>query len=311
MQKTRISNPGDIILLPSISGTTKLVGVWGHPVSHSRSPTMHNAALAALGLDWVYVPFGVAPENVGAAVEAVRALGLVGVNVTVPLKELVLPYLDEIDTDAARIGSVNTICNYGGRLTGYSTDGAGFLRSLEEGGQETENRQVYLLGAGGSARAVAFALASRGSVCTITNRTAARAEALAAEINAVYPGQAEAAGWGTGTKAFDLLVNTTSVGMTPRVGEMPVLPPGVFDAKPFVYDLIYAPMQTRLLAEADAAGCGTMNGVKMLVQQGAVSLSLWTGLPLSDIPTAVMERAVLATLTGAREAETKRAETRK
>ena len=165
---------------------------------------MHNAAIEALGLDWVYVPFEVAPENVGAAVEAVRALGLVGVNVTVPLKELVGPFLDAIDEDAARIGSVNTICNRGGKLTGYSTDGAGFLRSLEEVGQGTEGRKVYLLGAGGSARAVGFALASRGCFCTIANRTAARAEALAAEINAVYPGQADAAGWGTGTKAFDL-----------------------------------------------------------------------------------------------------------
>ncbi len=257
---------------------------------------MHNAALRELGLDWVYVPFEVAPENVGAAVEAVRAFGLVGVNVTVPLKELVLPYLDAVDEDAARIGSVNTICNRGGNLTGYSTDGAGFLRSLEEVGQETEGRQVYLLGAGGSARAVGFALASRGCFCTIANRTAARAEALAAEINVAYPNRAEAAGWGTGTKAFDLLVNTTSVGMTPHAGEMPALPPGVLAAKPFVHDLIYAPMQTQLLADAEAAGCGTMNGVKMLVQQGAVSLSLWTGLPVSDIPTKVMERAVLATL---------------
>ncbi len=257
---------------------------------------MHNAALKELGLDWVYVPFDVAPENIGAAVEAVRALGLVGVNVTVPLKELVLPYLDEVDEEASRIGSVNTICNVGGKLTGYSTDGAGFLRSLEEVGQETEKRRVYLLGAGGSARAVGFALASRGSFCVIANRTAARAEALAAEINAVYPDHAEAAGWGTGTKVFDLLVNTTSVGMSPRVSEMPTLPPGVFDEKPFVYDLIYAPARTRLLAAADAAGCRTQNGVKMLVQQGAVSLSLWTGLPVSEMPTEVMEGAVLATL---------------
>lgn len=279
--------------MTNIFGTTKVVGVWGYPVSHSRSPVMHNAAIEALGLDWVYVPFEVAPEKVGAAVEAVRALGLIGVNVTVPLKELVGPFLDEVDEEAARIGSVNTICNVGGRLTGYSTDGAGFLRSLKETGQETENRRVSLLGAGGSARAVGFALASRGCFCTITNRTAARAEALAAEINAVYPNSVEAAGWGTGTKACDLLVNTTSVGMSPRSEEMPPLPLGVFDARPFVYDLIYAPARTRLLAEADAAGCGTQNGVKMLVQQGAVSLSLWTGLPVSEMPVAVMERAVL------------------
>lgn len=284
------------ISVTNISGTTKVVGIWGYPVGHSRSPVMHTAALASLGLDWVYVPFEVAPENARAAVEAIRALGLIGVNVTVPLKELVLPYLDVVDEDAARIGSVNTICNVGGKLVGYSTDGAGFLRSLKEVGQSVDNRRVYLLGAGGSARAVAFALASRGNFCTIANRTMARADELAATVNVVYPDHAEAVGWGTGTNAFDLLVNTTSVGMHPNPNEMPALPPGAFDAEPFVYDLIYAPAQTRLLAEADAAGCGTMNGVKMLVQQGAISLSLWTGLPVSEIPTAAMEQAVLGNL---------------
>ena len=150
---------------------------------------MHNAAIEALGLNWVYVPFEVAPENVGAAVASIRALGLVGVNVTVPLKELVLPYLDEIDADAARVGSVNTICNRNGKLIGYSTDGAGFLRSLKEVGQAMDNRRVYLLGAGGSARAVAFALASHGCFCTIANRTRERADELAAAVNAAYPNQ--------------------------------------------------------------------------------------------------------------------------
>ena len=264
---------------------------------------MHNAAIEALGLDWVYVPFEVAPENIGAAVAAIRALGLVGVNVTVPLKELVGPFLDEIDEDAARVGSVNTIRNDNGRLVGYSTDGAGFVRALEKAGQTAENRQVYLLGAGGSARALAFALASRGSVCTIANRTRARAEELTAAVNAAYPGRAAAAGWGeqaqkTGTKAFDLVVNTTSVGMAATGGQTPALPPGMFSARPFVCDLIYAPAETRLLAEARAAGCEAMNGVGMLVEQGAVSLSLWTGQPLSEMPAAAMEAAVLRALAG-------------
>ena len=157
---------------------------------------MHNAALKALGLDWVYLPFEVAPANIRAAVEAIRALALVGVNVTVPLKELVGPFLDAVDETAARAGSVNTICNRGGKLTGYSTDGAGFLRALEEVGQVVDNRQVYILGAGGSARAVAFALASRGCVCTIANRTESRSAGLAAEVSAAYPGRATATGWG-------------------------------------------------------------------------------------------------------------------
>jgi len=279
--------------MTGINGRTKVVGVWGHPVGHSRSPVMHNAALEALGLDWVYVPFEVAPENVETAVAAVRALGLVGVNVTVPLKELVLPYLDAVDEAAAQIGSVNTIHNENGRLIGYSTDGAGFLQSLESAGQSTLGREVYLLGAGGSARAVAWALASRGSRCRIANRTPTRGEALVADINLVYPGMAAAAEGAAATELFDLLVNTTTLGMQPRVGEMPLLPPEAFSGKPFVCDLIYAPAQTRLLAAAEAAGCGTLNGLGMLVNQGAISLSIWTGRPLSEMPVAVMEQAVL------------------
>ena len=255
---------------------------------------MQNAALGALGLDWVYVPFEVAPENAEAAVKSIRALGLVGVNVTVPLKERVLPYLDAVNEAAAQIGSVNTIHNQNGRLAGYSTDGAGFLQSLQSAGQATQGRDVYLLGAGGSARAVAWALAASGSRCRIANRTPARSESLAAGINAVYPGSASAVGWGAETEPFDLLVNTTSLGMQPHINEMPTLPPEAFLNKPFVCDLIYAPAKTLLMEQAEAAGCQTMNGFGMLVYQGAISLSIWTGRPLSEMPAAVMEQAVRA-----------------
>ena len=278
------------------TGRTKVVGVWGHPVGHSRSPAMHNAALESLGLDWAYVPFDVAPEDVPAALAGLRALGLVGVNVTVPLKERVLPLLDEVDEAAARIGSVNTVHNRDGRLYGCSTDGEGFLRSLEAVGQPAQGRQVLLLGAGGSARAVTFALAAQDCHCRIANRTEARAESLAADINHWFPGAASVAGWGAPAGAFDLLVNTTSLGMSPHEDAMPALPPDAFAGRPFVYDLVYVPTQTRLVAAARAAGCGTMNGVQMLVWQGALSLALWTGLPPEEMPVAVMEAAVHAAL---------------
>ena len=278
------------------TGSTKVVGVWGHPVGHSRSPAMHNAALEVLGLDWVYVPFDVAPNDAAAAVAGLRALGLVGVNVTVPLKECVGPLLDEVDDAAARIGSVNTIHNRDGVLYGYSTDGAGFLRSLEAVGQPSSGREALLLGAGGSARAVAFALASRGCRCRIANRTEARAEALARDVNLWFPGSTSVAGWGMPSGAFDLLVNTTSLGMQPNTEAMPALPPDAFAACPFVCDLIYAPAQTKLLAAAASSGCGIMNGVKMLVWQGALSLALWTGKRPEEMPVAVMEAAVLAAL---------------
>lgn len=280
----------------TLTGRTKVVGVWGHPVGHSRSPAMQNAALQALDLAWVYVPFDVAPADAPAALAGLRALGLVGVNVTVPLKERVLPLLDEVEESAARIGSVNTIHNRDGRLYGYSTDGDGFLRSLEAAGQPTRGRQVLLLGAGGSARAVAFALAGQGCRCQISNRTGARAEALAADVSRWFPGAASAVGWGAPAENFDLLVNTTSLGMSPNEDALPALPPDAFAGHPFVYDLVYVPAQTRLLAAAAAAGCGTMNGVQMLVWQGALSLALWTGRRPEEMPVAVMEAAVRAAL---------------
>jgi len=280
----------------TLTGRTKVAGVWGHPVGHSRSPAMQNAALAALGLDWVYVPFDVAPGDAAAALSGLRALGMVGVNVTVPLKEAVLPLLDEVDEDARWIGSVNTVHNLDGVLRGYSTDGAGFLRSLEAAGQPTRGRRVLLLGAGGSARAVAFALASRGCRCLIANRTEARAVSLARAVNARHPEAATAIGWGASAGDPDLIVNTTTLGMHPNEDASPALPPDTFAAKPFVYDLVYAPARTRLLAAAAAAGCGTMNGVKMLVWQGALSLALWTGRSPEEMPVAAMEAVVLASL---------------
>ena len=282
----------------NISGTTKVVGVWGYPVGHSRSPVMQNAALRALGLDWVYVPFEVAPENVGAAVAAIRALGLVGVNVTVPLKELVLPYLDEIDEAAARIGSVNTIHNHNGRLVGYSTDGGGFLRALADAGQAGAGQRALILGAGGSARAVAFALAGQGTVCGIVNRTQARAEALAADVNHWFLEKAFAVNADAQFGPLDLVVNTTSAGMHPHEEEMPALPPDVFESRPFVYDLIYAPPRTRLLIRAEDAGCRTANGLGMLVHQGALALAIWTGRPAEEMPVAVLAEALKSTSPG-------------
>jgi shikimate dehydrogenase len=283
---------GNIVLTTNISGTTQIVGVWGYPVGHSRSPVMQNAALKALGLNWVYVPFEVAPENVGAAVAAIRALGLVGVNVTVPLKELVLPYLDEVDEAAVRIGSVNTIHNQNGRLVGYSTDGTGFLRSLADAGQSGAGQTALILGAGGSARAVAFALAEQGTVCLIVNRTQSRAEALAVDINYWFPQKAFSADMNTEFGPLDLIVNTTSAGMHPNEDSLPPLPPNVFESKPFVYDLIYAPPRTGLLALAADAGCRTVNGLGMLAHQGALALAIWTGRPAEEMPVAVMAEAI-------------------
>ncbi len=276
-----------------ITGQTRVVGVWGHPVGHSRSPVMHNAALAALGLDWVYAAFDVPPARLAEAIAGVRGLGLVGVNVTVPLKELVPPLLDTLSDEARRIGAVNTIVNQDGLLHGDSTDGRGFLKALTEAGQpELYGQRALLLGAGGSARAVAFALAGEGCTVVISNRTEQKAQALADAVNREFPKRASVAGWGEDAGCVDLVVNATSLGLSPDAEAMPALPPGVLDTRPFVYDLIYNPLETRLLQAAREAGCRVSNGLGMLAWQGALSLALWTGRPLSEMPIAAMMQAV-------------------
>ena len=276
-----------------ISGRTRVVGVWGDPVSHSLSPRMQNAALAIMGVDWVYVPYVVRPGRAASAVESVRALDLVGVNVTVPLKELVIPYLDRVDEAAARIGSVNTIHNDGGVLTGYSTDGEGFVRDLDRLGWPSEGVNVYLLGAGGSAKALAYALAERGCHVSVANRTPERAEALASLVNGFFPGRAFAAPWGgEAGRRIDLIVNTTSLGMTPNADAAPALPACGFGDAAYAYDLIYKPRETRFLAAARAAGLQTSNGLGMLVRQGAASLGIWLGRPVEGAALEAMELAV-------------------
>lgn len=276
-----------------IRGTTRICAVFGWPVKHSASPAMHNAAFAALGLDWAYVPFAVAPQTIAAAVAGVRALGLAGVNVTVPLKELVPPLLDGLTARAARLQAVNTLFWEGDRLCGDSTDGPGLLAALaDEGFAMTSATRALVLGAGGSARAAVDALSSAGARVTVANRTLARAAALEPL------GMARAVAWTEealreALAEADLLVNTTSVGLAPDVAAMPPVPEEALRPDLFVSDLIYNPAETRLLATARARGCRTQNGVEMLVRQGALSFARWTGL---EPPADVMRAAVQKTL---------------
>ncbi len=289
--------------MPQIRGTTQIVGVWGWPVRHSASPPMHNAAFDALGLDWAYVPFAVAPERVGEAVAGIRALGLRGVNVTVPLKEIVPAYLDALTPRAQRLGAVNTIINNDGHLTGDSTDGRGFLAALGEASAIPEGgKRAVVLGAGGSARAVVDALREIGVAVTIANRTIDRAQEVADRLQSAGEGEPITVVPLNETALRDvladenvvLLVNTTSVGMHPRETEMPTVPPDALRSSLFVSDLIYNPPQTRLLAAAQSRGCQTQNGLSMLVWQGAFAFSAWTGV--TDPPIEIMRGAVLAAL---------------
>jgi len=280
----------------TVTGAARVTGVFGYPVQHSRSPAMHNAAFRELGLDYIYVPFNVHPDNLEAAVRGIRALDLVGVNVTVPHKERVIEFLDWVSDDARAIGSVNTIHNSDGVLKGYSTDGPGFIRALEEAGKSPGGSKAVILGAGGSARATAHALAARGAGVTVANRTYSRAvelsESLSAALGmkAIKPAALDGAEAREAVLEADLLVNCTSVGMHPHTEAQPI-PSEWLHAGLFVFDQIYNPLETGLLKAAEAAGACGVNGVGMLVFQGAISFEIWTG---QAAPVEVMRRAVLA-----------------
>jgi shikimate dehydrogenase len=286
--------------LNGINGKTQVFCVLGHPVGHSLSPAMHNAALAQLGLEGVYVAFDVPPVGLQDAVLGLQALGVAGVNCTIPHKEALLPLMDELSEEAAFIGAVNTIEFRDGRRIGHNTDAPGFLSALRAAGAEPEGREVVVLGAGGSARAVVVALVKAGARVTIANRTRERAEELAAELNAKFDTEEvralalSEADLRPVVERAAILVNTTSLGMSPHVAAMPAVPLEALRSDAWVYDLIYNPLETRLLREARGRGAGTANGAGMLARQGALALEIWTG---KTAPAELMEQVILDALT--------------
>jgi len=284
--------------LTDLSGTTRVVAVFGHPVAHSLSPAMQNAAFDALGLDWVYIACAVPPEAVGTAVAAIRALGWAGANVTIPHKAAVVPYLDEVDDTVRCLGAANTIRYMDGRLTGYNTDGPGFLRSLEEGGHSVGGKRVAVLGAGGACRAVAHALAHAGAHVHLLARRPPQAEEVAALVGrsgAPRPAVHDLHGAGAreAVGSADVVVDTTSHGMAPHVGVPPVVPEEWLRAEQVVCDLTYNPRETTLLKAAQRRGASTVDGTGMLVQQGAIAFEHWVGRPA---PVEAMRAALLAAL---------------
>jgi shikimate dehydrogenase len=269
-------------------GTPALFAVFGNPVVHSLSPVMHNAAFAATGFNGVYAAVRV--KDIRPAVAGARSLGLRGISVTLPHKESVLACLDYIDPDARRIKAVNTIVNDAGALKGFNTDGSGALQALAEK-TRIAGRQVGVIGAGGAARAVAFGVLCAGGRVTLFNRSSEKGEMLAAELGAEFRPLAEFA-----ADRIEILVNTTPVGMAPQDGDSPVsrekLRPGLV-----VMDIVYNPLKTRLLREAEAAGCVTIDGLAMFVYQGARQFELWTGI---SAPMDIMRMAVEAELAAVR-----------
>ena len=279
----------------SIHGSTTLVGVLGDPIAHSLSPRMHNAAFRALGLDWCYVPLHVAPARIEAALPGLVALGFAGANVTIPHKERAAELAGSLSPTAQAVGAVNTLIVREGALYGDNTDVGGILRALGEAGVALPGREAVVLGAGGSARAAAYALAQAGCRVTVANRNLARGVALATLLAAQLRREletiplADAVALQSRLERAAVLVNTTPVGMEPHEGESP-LPEGVaLPPQVAVLDLVYAPRQTVLLRQAAAAGCRTIEGLRVLIHQGALSFEMWTG---REAPVEVMAEAV-------------------
>ncbi|MGH9114250.1 MAG: shikimate dehydrogenase [Acidimicrobiales bacterium] len=287
--------PGRKALLSGPGATTRVAGVIGDPVRHSLSPALHNAAFVALGLDWVYVAFHVPAGQGAAAVDAMRALGIAGLSVTMPHKEAVAACLDRLGPTAARLGVVNTVSRVGDHdLEGESTDGAGFIDALRgDDGFDPTGRRCVVLGAGGSARSVTLALAeARAASVSVAARRREPAELCAALAgpagHVVEPG-----GLAGAVEEADLVVNATPVGMHPADGLPLALAPELLGAGHFVADLIYAPAVTPLLRAARARKAATANGLGMLIHQAARQVAIWTGRPA---PLEAMSAAALAAL---------------
>lgn len=274
----------------------RVCGLFGNPVAHSLSPAMHNAAFQALGLPWMYVPFQIEQQNLEAAVRGIKALGMVGVNVTVPHKQAVIPYLDFLSAEATLIGAVNTIINDKGVLRGYNTDGTGFIRFLQEELKcKVSGSRALLLGAGGAARAVAVALALNGMhEISILNRSLDKARAVAKCVQQTgcicqvleNPKEKELA---LVLGQTDFIVQTTSIGMHPCEKESPVFPYHLLDAAHTVVDIVYNPLQTAFMQQCAQQGATVYGGLGMLLYQGVQAFELWTNIPA---PVACM-RTVL------------------
>lgn len=278
-----------------IKGSTNIVGLIGHPVEHSFSPPMHNAAFDALNMDYAYVAFDVNPNDLKSAIEGAESLNIKGFNVTIPHKVDVMQYLDELDEVARLIGAVNTIDFK--NLKGYNTDGIGAVKAIEEV-TSIKNKNVVVAGAGGASRAISFYIAKYGAESlTILNRNEVKVESLASDvsdsgligevaydsINAI----------GNYMEGADVLIDTTPLGMHPNINDEPIVKADMMDEDLVVFDAVYNPNETVLIKEAIKANAKPVYGIKMLLYQGAESFKIWTG---KTAPVDVMEKALRNTL---------------
>jgi len=280
-----------------VRATSKVYGIFGHPVSHSLSPIMHNAAFRKLNLDCVYVAFDIHPTNLDSATQAIKSLGILGVNVTIPHKERIISFLDETSPEGTLTGAVNTVKNEDGKLTGYNTDVEGFLMAIKEDlGVIPRGLRILLLGAGGAARAVLTGLCmNEASEIYLVNRTIDKARALASEFKKSYKDISiepysleDTDSVERSLRTADLLINASSSGMkgvAPIKLQLELLP-----KDSMIYDLVYKPRETDLLKGAKELGLKAAGGLSMLIYQGAKSFEIWTG---EKAPVDVMRKAIV------------------
>lgn len=277
---------GFLKIMISLSGKSRIYGLLGDPVAHSLSPLMHNHAFHSYNMDAVYVPFHVHPSDLPVAVDGLRALNVAGVNATIPHKETILPYLDQVDPAAQLIGAVNTVVNNNGTLIGYNTDASGFISTIQlELGFYPAEREVLILGAGGASRAVAVALASAGvKTVTIANRHQTRAEELVKDLEIHFPAVQFFAtdflggGFFDALSSADLIVNTTSVGLHGE--DVNFLPLENIKCSALIFDMIYSSTEAPLIKNARSLGLLCADGLGMLAAQGEDAFYLWTGVRL-------------------------------
>jgi shikimate dehydrogenase len=277
-----------------ISGKTQICGIIGDPVEHTISPAMHNAAFREIGLDYLYVPFRVRRENLADAVKSLMALNIRGLNVTLPHKVSAMAYLDDIDELARYTGAINTIVNREGYLKGYNTDAPGFINAMAAEKVQPVGKNIVIIGAGGASRAISFILADKGADLTILNRHPESAQDMADRLSGLFRKNIQALELNrenleTVLAQAQILVNTTSVGMYPDSDVSPV-PAALLKPGLVVVDIIYNPLKTKLLEEAQKRGAKIIGGIEMLVQQGAAAFELWTG---QQAPVEIMRKAGL------------------
>lgn len=277
-----------------ISGKTEVCAIIGHPVEHSLSPLMHNSAFQHLDLDYVYVAFKVRSRELREAIIGIRNLGIKGLNVTMPHKNEVIKHLDKVGPAAKSISAVNTVLNDQGTLIGYNTDGVGAFKALKKTGLNLEGKTLLLLGAGGAGKAIAFRVAQEVGELIILNRTPRKAKDLARSLSRKFGKKIQGrslsvANTKNSLQNADILINATSVGMPPS-DDQSLIDPSWLTSDLYVMDIVYNPIETKLVKDAKSAGAQVIIGLEMLLYQGAASFEIWTGHPA---PVEVMREAIL------------------